>query len=153
MPHLATPYFAKWCIHSTFNNHPPRSGTPSQEKSMYYVDICRHIKTNGLQCKGVALTGSTLCYFHNRLHRCHAPYRFTAATQGYLLPGQHIQLGPLEDRESVQVAISQVVNALATGHLDVKHAMALLYGLQLASSNAAPGRLHLEPHPPKAMRE
>ena len=102
-----------------------------------HLDLCRHIKTNGLQCQGVALTKSPFCYFHDRLHKRHVPYRFTAATQGYLMPGQHIQLGPLEDRDSVQVALSQVINALATGNLDTKRATALLYGLQLASANAA----------------
>ena len=107
--------------------------------------LCRHIKTNGLQCHGVSLAASPFCYFHDRLHKRHARYRFTAATQGYLIPGQHIQLGPLEDREAVQVALSQVINALATGALQVKAATALLYGLQLASNNAVGLRLGQQP--------
>ncbi len=28
--------------------------------------LCRHIKTNGNQCKGVALRGKPFCYFHDR---------------------------------------------------------------------------------------
>jgi hypothetical protein len=52
-------------------------------------------------------------------------------------PGQHIELTALEDRESVQLALSCVINALATGRLETKRATALLYGLQLASNNAA----------------
>ena len=110
-----------------------------------HLDLCRHIRTNGLQCQGVALTKSPFCYFHDRLHKRHARYRFTPATQGYLIPGQHIQLGPLEDREAVQVALSQVINALATGALEAKRATALLYGLQLASNNAAGVRLAARP--------
>jgi hypothetical protein len=100
------------------------------------ADICRHIKTSGAQCRAVALTGSPFCYFHRRLHTAHAPYRHSDATRGYLLPGQHIQLAPLEDRESVLLAASQVVNALATGNLDIKRATALLYGLQVAGAYA-----------------
>jgi hypothetical protein len=100
------------------------------------VDICRHIKTSGLQCRGAALTGSAFCYFHRRLHTSHAPYRHNDVTRGYLLPGQHIQLAPLEDRESVLLAASQVVNALATGNLDIKRATALFYGLQVAGAYA-----------------
>jgi len=43
----------------------------------------------------------------------------------------------VEDRESIQVALSVVINALATGNLEGKRATALLYGLQIASSNCA----------------
>jgi hypothetical protein len=99
-------------------------------------ELCRHIKTNGLQCKGAALAGGIWCYFHHRLHQRHSAFRTTQATRGYLIPGQHIELTALEDRESVQVALSVVINALATGQLDIKRATALLYGLQLASNNA-----------------
>jgi hypothetical protein len=99
-------------------------------------ELCRHIKTNGLQCKGAALAGGIWCYFHHRLHQRHTAFRHTEATRGYLIPGQHVELSALEDRESVQVALSVVINALATGQLDIKRATALLYGLQLASNNA-----------------
>ncbi|MEO6804911.1 MAG: hypothetical protein ABI286_12475 [Edaphobacter sp.] len=100
-------------------------------------ELCRHVKTNGLQCKAAApLNGGIWCYFHHRLHQRHTAFRHTETTRGYLIPGQHIELAALEDRESVQVALSVVINALATGNLDIKRATALLYGLQLASSNA-----------------
>jgi hypothetical protein len=73
---------------------------------------------------------------NHRLHLRHIAFRPTQATRGYLVPGQHIELSALEDRESVQVALSVVINALAIGQLDIKRATALLYGLQLASNNA-----------------
>jgi hypothetical protein len=113
------------------------------------VDICRHIKTSGTQCRAVALTGCAFCYFHRRLHTSHAPYR-PQATRGYLLPGQHIQLAPLEDRDSVLLAVSQVVNALATGALDIKRATALFYGLQVAGAHAP--QVRTEPDPQSSMR-
>ena len=117
-----------------------------------HIQLCRSIRTNGLQCRAAALTGAPLCYFHTRLHQGHARYRQTAASRLYLdlPPGQNIELGPLEDRESIQIAISQVINALATGQLDPKRATALLYGLQLASSNAA--HLHTQPHATTGIR-
>lgn len=105
--------------------------------------ICRHIKTNGLQCQSPALSGCQWCFFHNRLHQRHSRYRYTENSRDRLIPGQHIELYPLEDAESIQVALSLVINALATGHLESKRATALLYGLQLASRNAA----HLQPGP------
>ena len=113
-------------------------------------ELCRHIKANGIQCQAPCLTGEEWCYFHNRLHQRHSSYRHTAATRGYLVPGQHIQLTALEDRESVQVALSVVINALATGHLDTKRATALLYGLQLAATNSA--RIRVEPYAPNVVR-
>jgi hypothetical protein len=116
---------------------------------MQYL-LCRHIRTNGSQCKSPALSSGDWCYFHDRLHQRHSGFRYTAATRGYLIPGQHIELAPLEDRESVQVALSLVINALASGKLETRRATALLYGLQLASSNAV--SLNLRPYAPNVVR-
>ena len=112
--------------------------------------LCRHIKTNGLQCHSPALDDGHWCYFHHRLHGRHEKYRTTEANRGYLIPGQHVELAVLEDRESVQVALSVVINALASGNLDIKRATALLYGLQLASNNAR--GLRTEPFAPDVVR-
>jgi len=114
------------------------------------LPLCRHIRTNGLRCKSPALIGAIYCFFHARLHERHSNYRHTAVSRGYLIPGQHIQLTTLEDRESIQVALSVVINALATGNLDSRRATALLYGLQLASSNAV--GLDLTPYPTSVVR-
>src|SRR5258708_4700226 len=113
-------------------------------------ELCRHIKTNGTRCKAPSLIGGVWCYFHQCLHQRHSTFRQTEATRGYLIPGQHVELTTLEDRESVQVALSVVVNALATGKLETKRAVALLYGLQLASMNTA--RLQLKPYAPDVVR-
>ena len=112
--------------------------------------LCRHIKTNGLQCKSPSLTGDDRCYFHSRLHQSHKRFRHDDRTRGYLMHGQHIELFALEDSESVQVALSVVINALATGQLETRRATALLYGLQLASINSA--HLQLKPHAPDVVR-
>jgi hypothetical protein len=114
------------------------------------VPICRHIKTNGLQCHAPSLNQAPYCYFHTRLHQRHVAFRHTPTTRGYLIPGQHIELTALEDRESVQIALSVVINALATGQLETRRATALLYGLQLASINSA--HLQLKPHAPDVVR-
>lgn len=111
--------------------------------------LCRHIKTNGRQCQSPALEHSVYCYFHDHLHRRHSAFRHAETTSDRLVPGQHIELSPLEDRESVQLAISTVVNALATGRLDIRRATAILYGLQLASHNA--GHLNTEPYAPNVV--
>ena len=83
-------------------------------------------------------------------HQKHSSFRHTPATRGYLLPGRDIELTPLEDRESIQVALSVVINALATGNLESKRATALLYGLQIASANTA--KLRWSTHDPNIVR-
>ena len=99
---------------------------------------CRHIHTRGVQCGSPALSGRGFCFFHQNLHDRHQVFHRTAGTPGYLLPGQHVELPALEDREAVQLALSVVINALATGQLETRRATALLYGLQLAGMNARP---------------
>jgi hypothetical protein len=113
--------------------------------------ICRHIKTNGRRCKSPSLGLSAFCYFHSRLHRRHknllenAPVLLednsnptsSATSQPQYLPDPlELELPPLEDAESIQVSISLLVAALARNRIDSKRAAVLLYGLQLASSNA-----------------
>ena len=98
-------------------------------------ELCRHILTRGTRCKSPALRDAGLCFFHTTSQKRHKVFRHTDSTRAYLIPGQHIELAPLEDRESVQLALSMVINALATGQLETKRATALLYGLQLASMN------------------
>jgi hypothetical protein len=101
------------------------------------VPICRHIKSDGLQCRGVALKSSVFCYFHRNLHRSHDLYRDKAHFQSaQMRHDPFLKLPAVEDRASIQLAISSVINALATGCIDEKRAYALLNGLRLASSNA-----------------
>ena len=122
------------------------------------IPLCRHIKTNGRRCQSPALTGGVLCYFHSNLHHAHRrPPVVEALSSGWqesaveaegdpegdafalarVYPRQdEIQFPPLEDAESIQVSISLLVAALARNRIDSKRAAVLLYGLQLASSNA-----------------
>ena len=116
------------------------------------VELCRHIRPNGLQCQAVALKSSVFCYFHRRLHDSHRVYRNTIVARPDLQrQGAIFDLGTLEDRVAIQIAISKVVNALATNQIDLKHARALLYGLQLASANAR--NLNPIPEPQAVVRE
>ena len=112
--------------------------------------LCRHIRTNGLQCQAPSLREATYCYFHTRLHKRHAAFRPQGEAARYVIAGQHVQLLALEDRESVQTALSVVINALALGQLETSRATALLYGLQLAAMNSA--KLNTQPYAPNIVR-
>ena len=114
------------------------------------LSLCRHIKTNGLRCKSPAVTETVFCYFHTRLHQRHAAFRPQGDAARYVIAGQHVQLLALEDRESVQTALSVVINALALGQLETQRATALLYGLQLAAMNAS--KLNTQPYAPNVVR-
>lgn len=100
------------------------------------VPRCRYIKTNGLICKSPSLNGRVYCYFHRRLNDRNYVYRLHEANQVSLATGASLPITGLEDAESVQLALSVVVNALCVGDLDPQRARAILYGLQLASNNA-----------------
>src|ERR1700722_15281470 len=111
------------------------------------VPICRHIKSDGIQCRGVAVKGSVFCFFHGKLHRSHDVYRdkayFQSAQTATYKP--FLPLPALEDRAAIQLAISSVVNALATSCIDEKRAYALFNGLRLASANARGLRIVRQP--------
>lgn len=116
------------------------------------ANLCRHIKTNGQRCKSPSLGLLAFCYFHSRLHRRHKELLKTSSNLAVAHPTTpelhqsapdyaaqnpiELDLPPVEDAESIQVSISLLIAALARNRIDPKRAAVLLYGLQLASSNA-----------------
>jgi len=111
--------------------------------------LCRHIKTNGTQCEAPSLSDGQWCFFHSRLHQRHSRFRPIEVASDSIVRAQPVHLSALEDRESVQVALSVVINALASGQMEPRQATALLYGLQIASSNLA--RMTSNPSPSKVV--
>jgi len=93
---------------------------------------CRHIKSNGSRCRAAALKGKPYCYYH---HRLHAIIRRSAAPAAPY-EQRELEMPFLEDRGAVQIALSEVVNAIAGRRIDFKTAGLLVYALQVASSNA-----------------
>jgi hypothetical protein len=94
------------------------------------IPECRHIKTSGGKCASPALRDQPYCYYHLR-QRERAAERLIRPE----VPLSHA-LANLEDRGAIQHAITHVIMALADYQIDTKRAGILLYGLQLASSNA-----------------
>jgi len=103
------------------------------------IHRCEHIKVNGTQCGSPAIRKNSFCYFHGRWREEHIQFATTAKT----VPA--IDLPVLEDANSIQVAIMQVLNLLLTGHIEHKTAALLLYGLQTASANLR--HTHFNPYP------
>jgi len=132
---------------------------------------CRHIRTNGRRCCSFAVRHESLCYFHRTINarmRQLNPPPAPDAMPTIIHPlntDEHRQREPilaeyfagvapnpaplvldfpaLEDRESIQVALSMLICALGQHRLDPKLATTMLYGLQVASANAL--KLNIQP--------
>jgi hypothetical protein len=96
---------------------------------MSEVPRCQHVKVNGTQCGSPALRRKRFCYFHDS-------YRHTQAR--VMAEQSKVSMAnfpPLEDANSVQVAVMHVIHLLGSGKLDAKTAGLMLFGLQTASTN------------------
>jgi hypothetical protein len=99
----------------------------------FYPDCiarCQHIKINGTQCGSPALRRNRFCYFHKRWSDQRIRINSRARNQSAAF-----DLPVLEDANSIQVALMQVMRLLASHQLDHKTAGLLLYALQTASVN------------------
>jgi hypothetical protein len=94
-------------------------------------ELCRHIKANGLRCESPALSEEYWCFFHHRLLTRHRNIRAIKSDS----PQPNLQLPPLEDRESIQLALSLIFEAIASGVLAEKRATVLLRVIAIASRN------------------
>ena len=116
-----------------------------------FPDRCQHIKINGTQCGCPALRRNKLCYFHKRHHDERVQLNLDRLRNDRLKDdrtkaGQAkgaqqrrrvvtVDLPLLEDANSIQVSLMQIMRLIITGELDSKTAGLLLYALQTASSN------------------
>jgi hypothetical protein len=94
-----------------------------------HIPRCAHIKTNGTQCGSPALRERRYCFFHKKWQGQHIALNAPASSPlGFTMP-------VLEDADSIQVALMQVMRLILAGQLDPKAAGLLLYALQTASFN------------------
>jgi hypothetical protein len=108
--------------------------------SLKNVRNCQHIKVTGIPCGGPAMRGEQFCYFHQRRLR------------GVKTP-PNARLHPIaliEDEESIQASLMEVINALARNHIDLRRADLILKALYIASKNSHRARLHA--YGPKMVR-
>jgi hypothetical protein len=93
------------------------------------VNRCQHVKVNGTQCGSPALRRRRLCFFHVRCQEQRARIMGSQFGQArFMVP-------LLEDANSVQMALMQVMQLLGTGQMEHKTAALMLYALQTASCN------------------
>ena len=100
-----------------------------------FPNRCQHIKINGTLCGSPALRRNRHCYFHKRfqdesikLSQDRSKDRARRGVATFILP-------VLEDANSIQMALMQVMRLLVSQQMDHKTASLLLYALQTASAN------------------
>ncbi len=92
---------------------------------------CHHIKVNGEQCGSPAVRGKCYCYFHNNYRHLGAYGAKPKAVHNAFRD----RFPVLEDANSIQAAVMQVIRLILAQQIDSKEAGLLLYALQIASSN------------------
>jgi hypothetical protein len=102
------------------------------------MKLCSHIKTDGRRCGSPALRESQFCYFH---HNYGKPRSLPRSKKQR---GPAVELPVLEDANSVQVALMQIMGGLIEGSIDDRKAGLLLWALQIASANSK--RVKFEDH-------
>ena len=95
---------------------------------------CTHIKVTGVRCDSPALKGEQFCYFHqNAIRTVRRP------KQSRLHP-----IALIEDEESIQYALMEVINALMKNTIDLKRATLILRALHIAVKNASRVKFDLQ---------
>src|SRR5438093_5424081 len=117
----------------------PRPVSPMTCYYEYRVPRCQHLKTNGTQCGSPALRNGEYCYFHRRWRMTTVDLSHSAhhITTEFVLP-------VLEDADSIQITLGQIMRMIVCRQVDTKSAGLLLYGLQIASANLR--RTRFEPY-------
>jgi hypothetical protein len=96
-----------------------------------HVPRCQHIKTNGIQCGSPALHRGRFCYFHHRWRTTAINLKRASTARSASV----LELPVLEDANSIQVALTQIMRLILGRQLDHKTGGLILYGLQIASAN------------------
>ena len=127
-----------------------------------FPNRCQHIKVNGTQCGCPALRRNKLCYFHKRHHDERVQFNLDRMKNDRMKNDRlkndrlkddrandahrraTIDLPVLEDANSIQVSLMQIMRLIITGQIDAKTAGLLLYALQTASANL--GRTSFDPN-------
>ncbi len=111
----------------------------------YPVNIrrCQHIKVNGTQCASPALRDEKHCYYHKEWRRKSAEVNLNIKAK--IEECGTLTLPSLEDANSVQVALAEIMRLLATNQIEHRAAGLMLYALQTASANLR--RTSFEPQP------
>lgn len=92
---------------------------------------CSLLKKNGEPCRAPAMKGESLCRFH------------LSAAETKRHP--EMQIDVLEDRESVQITLKQIMELVAGGKMNSRDAAVLLRATQIAGAMLKPEKQMVQP--------
>src|ERR1700691_568889 len=93
---------------------------------------CMHIMVDGANCGSPAMRGARFCYHHKRQRERHNAVKAERARDSRKA---QFSLPVLEDSDSIQLSLTQVMRMLAAVQLDSETAKLMLYSLQIATSS------------------
>jgi len=100
---------------------------------------CQHIKVNGIQCGSPAKRNERHCFFHEQCRVMSREINMKFTEHGI------IKLPTLEDANSIQLGLAEVMRLLVTHQIDHRIASLLLRALRTAAANVK--FTSLEPKP------
>jgi hypothetical protein len=100
---------------------------------------CQHIKVNGIQCGSPAKRNERHCFFHEQCRVMSREINMKFTEHGI------IKLPTLEDANSIQMGLAEVMRLLVTHQIDHRIASLLLRALRTAAANVK--FTSLEPKP------
>ena len=96
---------------------------------------CRHIFAEGHRCRALSLRQEHFCYNHHTSRNPLPARNPTPAQETLIYPDTAFILPPLEDRASIQLAISELARRIAANQLDMERAKFLLRCCHRATAN------------------
>jgi hypothetical protein len=112
---------------------PSTPAKPPKQEAFRNVRACQHIKVTGVPCGGPPMRGEQFCYFHQRMLR------------GVKTP-PNVRIHPvalIEDEESIQASLMEIINALARNHIDLRRADLMLKALWIAVKNSRRAKFNI----------
>jgi hypothetical protein len=106
---------------------------------------CHHIKVNGTQCGSPALRDEKYCYYHAQTRRKPTEINLNDPAPAHAT----MTLPTLEDANSIQMGLAEVIRLLATKQIDHRTAALMLYAMQTASANLK--NTSFEPEPTRVV--
>ena len=103
------------------------------------VRRCQYIKANGTQCGSPALRDEKYCHFHMQWSLQNREINMNFNVRGT------ITLPTLEDANSIQVGLAEVMRLLVTNQIDHRTAALLLHALRTAAVNIRHASFEPEP--------
>jgi hypothetical protein len=104
------------------------------------IALCQHIKDDGAQCASPALRRQKFCYFHKQSRQKRLKINVNIQRERW-----NVTLPMLEDENSIQLALVQVMRLLVRRQIDHRTGGLMVYALRTASENLK--RTSFEPEP------